>query len=125
MTICASRRRDTSCAVLTGVQSCALPISSDQLLVEVLYLLCVHDFGHRAGTPWGPAVRLGVMTRGCEGKFRGTIVLHLGPGCACHKPCRPWRGVSSADLTPIEHHLDDNGLPDTLTDHSQIGRAHV
>src|SRR3546814_21038091 len=83
--------------------------ATDQFLVQVLSLLCVHDFGHRAGTPWGPAVRLGVMTRGCEGKFRGTIVLHLGPGCACHKPCRPWRGVSSADLTPLEHPLDEIG----------------
>src|SRR3546814_2974270 len=73
--------------------------------------------------PGGPAVRLGVMTWGCEGKFRGGIVFHLGPGRACHKPCRPRRGVSSADLTPVEHHLDDNGLPGTLTDHSHDCRA--
>src|SRR3546814_1134222 len=33
------------------------------------------------------------------------------------------KGVSSADLTPVEHHLDDNGLPGTLTDHSHDCRA--
>src|SRR3546814_20337289 len=29
--LCASRRRQTSCAIVTGVQTCALPISSAQL----------------------------------------------------------------------------------------------
>src|SRR3546814_7831437 len=28
--------------------------ATDQFLVQVLSLLCVHDFGHRAGAPWGP-----------------------------------------------------------------------
>jgi len=50
------------------------------------------------------------MTWAGEGKFRG-IFRHLGPAGACHKPWRAERRVSSADLTPIEHHLDDNGPP--------------
>jgi hypothetical protein len=63
------------------------------------------------------------MTWACEGKFRDILLRHPHPLGAGSRLPQAMQGrmalerrVSSAELTPIEHHLDDNGLSGTVTD---------
>jgi hypothetical protein len=62
-----------------------------------------------------------------EGKFRGICLPHPHAASSCTwgraAPATSHAGgngadqrVSSADLTPIEHHLDDKGFPGTVTE---------
>src|SRR5690606_42104528 len=95
----------------------------DQLLVQVLSLLCVHDFGHRAGTPWGPGLAAGRCDMGVRRKVPRGHRAGSGAGWRLPQAMPAGKGVSSADLTPIAHHLDDNGPPGTVTDHAHACRA--
>src|SRR3546814_16533935 len=42
---CSSRRRQTRCAIGTGVQTCALPISETGYKLPLLYFRCIKECG--------------------------------------------------------------------------------
>src|SRR3546814_6327252 len=53
-----SRRRHTSCSLGTGVQTCALPISSAPELVKRIY----EEFGALPGNGWGMTETMATVT---------------------------------------------------------------
>src|SRR3546814_4892362 len=53
-----SRRRHTRCALVTGVQTCALPISSAPELVKRIY----EEFGALPGNGWGMTETMATVT---------------------------------------------------------------
>src|SRR3546814_3044660 len=82
-----SRRRHTRCALVTGVQTCALPISHLQLAPLIL-----HNEGLRAcyGGAQLVEVRLGIRTT-CPGKISSAsaIVSRLAPYISGHSSASP------------------------------------
>src|SRR3546814_4794746 len=115
-----SRRRDTSCAVVTGVQTCALPILSRELS-RTLTVQIVHS---------DPAVR--------EREARAAAAaLGKMPGVASVKPfnregigafLEPWLGAATFDPElPLPALIDVSfdGASSDGVGRVQIGRAHV
>src|SRR3546814_4409566 len=70
-----SRRRNTRCALVTGVQTCALPIFGRPRLLRLAQLLR----RRRDVVRQGPAARRGGGDHG-DGKRRGAVTETGGPG---------------------------------------------
>src|SRR3546814_6078944 len=81
-----SRRRDTSCALVTGVQTCALPILADLFDLEV--------FAQPIGEALGVIVALLV-----DGKV--TVAPLYGVDCAAHAQAREPGGADARLGNPI------------------------
>src|SRR3546814_3505144 len=102
-----SRRRHTRCALLTGVQTCALPI-------------CLRLVEGQPAAIGDPAIIDGLITRDILRRVDGNARPQLCPpateinNCALHAPASPYSG---AVLAAVARHA--------FAILEQIGRAHV
>src|SRR3546814_8270109 len=61
-----SRRRHTRCALVTGVQTCALPISEFELWHRKAGNVATPDFAHNERTFWGTILEPAILAAASE-----------------------------------------------------------
>src|SRR3546814_10137660 len=116
---CSSRRLHTRCALVTGVQTCALPIC----------LVDAFNYGGKYGTDWEVLV-LALADNRCdalEGFYVGDkYVPFAGDGAVAGYNGQLsvwWRPGTENQTVPAV--LTANGPGWTANDNGEIGRAHV
>src|SRR3546814_4438554 len=101
-----SRRRHTRCALVTGVQTCALPISRQWQVVRCVAAGTIEaEAFHRLGDAVGHRQR--IVENAARLLFHASLQaqLHLPQGCD-----------ESSRVTPIERHRVEAALTQLLTE---------
>src|SRR3546814_6009127 len=118
LVVYSSRRRHTSCALVTGVQTCALPISAGRVMRRPQAEASVQDrVGMRRSREMraGPPPSAGGMSGGS-----GIVRRACGANCTC-AACR--EEESGTQGSKAEQ--GGGGVLRRAPENAQIGRAHV